>query len=481
VSKFNGGAVDKRNLHTLALLIIVHCSLLIVNCPNPFINAVVQPKTASFETNGGSSVPSQTVYREYPIKRPSNPVRSEHTFIAWYEDNETFDQQWDFDTVPNRDITLYAKWIAGAVAKTDPAVTWPTGLTATCGQTLADISLTGKGTGDGTFTWTTPTASVGAAGQQTHNMTFTPTDTAAYNIITSDVTVTVNRAEVDLAIPALTISGTNANWSAVPDANTANGYTVKIGLNEYPVTGTSYSLESLDVGTYQISVKTNGYQTETHIYNASVYCAEQSFTVSTPTFTTIADFGAWLNGLPANTDSTPYTVKLNVDDLGDPISNDSVRYLLGRAEIFVNIDLSDSNLDNIANNAFEGIDYLTGITFPDNIAFIGNFAFRNCSFTKITIPANVMSIGENAFSTCQRLTEITIPASVTSIGLRAFNYCTNLISVTFEAANVTIGDYAFPQTSSGNGGENLRTAYLSGGAGTYTRTSSTATAWTKQP
>jgi len=100
-------------LHTVAMLFIVHSSFLIVSCPNPWVNAVLQPKTATFETNGGSHVPSQIVYREYPVKRPPNPVKSGYTFDAWYEDNVTFENEWDFNTVPNRDITLYANWIDG--------------------------------------------------------------------------------------------------------------------------------------------------------------------------------------------------------------------------------------------------------------------------------------------------------------------------------------------------------------------------------
>jgi len=83
---------------------------LFCNCPNPLVNAVLQSQTATFETNGGSDVGSQTVFREYPIKRPSNPVKSGHTFIAWYIDNDTFLEEWDFNAIPNRDITLYAKW-----------------------------------------------------------------------------------------------------------------------------------------------------------------------------------------------------------------------------------------------------------------------------------------------------------------------------------------------------------------------------------
>jgi len=90
------------------------------------------------------------------------------------------------------------------------------------------------------------------------------------------------KTQVNLAIPTLTINSTakTASWNAVPNANAANGYTIKIGSTETQVTGTSYSLSSLAAGTYQISVKTNGYETTTHIYNASAYSSAQSFTVS---------------------------------------------------------------------------------------------------------------------------------------------------------------------------------------------------------
>jgi len=78
------------------------------------------------------------------------------------------------------------------VNKANPAVTWPTGLSATYGQTLSSISLPGNGTGTptGTFTWTTTNVAVGNVGLQSHSMIFTPTD-ENYNILTQNVTITV--------------------------------------------------------------------------------------------------------------------------------------------------------------------------------------------------------------------------------------------------------------------------------------------------
>ena len=79
-------------------------------------------------------------------------------------------------------------------------VTWPTSLTADFGQALADVSLPSDPLS--VFTWTIPTDSVGNAGVQMHNMTFTPSDTANFNTATNDVAVTVSMPQ---PVPVITI------------------------------------------------------------------------------------------------------------------------------------------------------------------------------------------------------------------------------------------------------------------------------------
>ena len=90
------------------------------------------------------------------------------------------------------------------INKANPTVTWPTGLTADYGQTLSAVSLPGNGTSTpaGTFSWTTPTYSVGNVGTQSHNLTFTPTDTANYNSASGSITVNVAKATGSFGTPA---------------------------------------------------------------------------------------------------------------------------------------------------------------------------------------------------------------------------------------------------------------------------------------
>lgn len=98
--------------------------------------------------------------------------------------------------------------------KERPNVSWPTGLTAIYGQTLGDVPLPGNGTSTpaGTFTWTAGNAIlVGNAGAQTHNMTFTPDDSARYSAVTQDVTVqvapaTITTVDITVAAPVTAVA-----------------------------------------------------------------------------------------------------------------------------------------------------------------------------------------------------------------------------------------------------------------------------------
>jgi uncharacterized repeat protein (TIGR02543 family) len=65
--------------------------------------------TVSFESNGGSSVSSQTVNSGSTATRPTNPTRSGYTFDNWYS-NSTLTTVYNFSSTVTSNITLYAKW-----------------------------------------------------------------------------------------------------------------------------------------------------------------------------------------------------------------------------------------------------------------------------------------------------------------------------------------------------------------------------------
>ena len=132
----------------------------------------------------------------------------------------------------------------------------------------------------------------------------------------------------------------------------------------------------------------------------------------------------------------------------------------------------------IRDEAFSGCRYLTSISIPYSVEYIGEKAFYGCDrlfeisideqsmhycldehgvlynrdktklidapdslYGTYTIPNGVTSIGNYAFSGCAGLTNVEIPDSVTSIGIESF-YC-GITSIVIPASVISIDEFAF--------------------------------------
>ena len=137
-----------------------------------------------------------------------------------------------------------------------------------------------------------------------------------------------------------------------------------------------------------------------------------------------------------------------------------------------------TNVVDIGDNAFLNCAGLTGITIPESVTNIGDYAFEDCGLATVVIGANILNIGSAAFGSCQNLTAITvdggnlsyssssgilfdklqltliqapagftgsfaIPAGVTSISSGAFSGCLSLTGVTMPDSVTNIGSDAF--------------------------------------
>ncbi|WP_024859195.1 dockerin type I domain-containing protein [Ruminococcus albus] len=111
-----------------------------------------------------------------------------HTFMAVFTPTNT-----NYNTV-EQDVTV-------KVAKADPTPEAVTGLTAAYGKTLEDVALPNG------WTWDATETSVGNVGDNAFAATYTPDDTANYNTLNQDLTVTV----VPVNKTALNDALTNAN------------------------------------------------------------------------------------------------------------------------------------------------------------------------------------------------------------------------------------------------------------------------------
>jgi len=92
------------------LLSFVIFSLLLAACENPLMTEILEFKTVKYNSNGGSSVPSQDLIKGRKLDKPDDPVMTDFLFVAWFTDNETFLDEWDFDVAPSKSMTLHAKW-----------------------------------------------------------------------------------------------------------------------------------------------------------------------------------------------------------------------------------------------------------------------------------------------------------------------------------------------------------------------------------
>ena len=71
-------------------------------------NEIIIYNTVNFDSNGGTSVDSQTIESGKTAVKPADPSKDGLTFAGWYKGNEEF----DFSTPVTDDLNLKAKWSA---------------------------------------------------------------------------------------------------------------------------------------------------------------------------------------------------------------------------------------------------------------------------------------------------------------------------------------------------------------------------------
>jgi len=67
--------------------------------------------TITFESNGGTSITTVQIQKEFFIEKPDNPEKDGFLFDGWFFDDVTYFLPFDFDAPVMTSLTLYAKWI----------------------------------------------------------------------------------------------------------------------------------------------------------------------------------------------------------------------------------------------------------------------------------------------------------------------------------------------------------------------------------
>lgn len=133
------------------------------------------------------------------------------------------------------------------IAKATPDYTVPTGLTATYGNTLNDVTLTSGWAWDDAVT-----TSVGNVGENTFAATFTPTDTANYNTVTENLTVSVSAKDITDAVITL---GENLTYTGQEQTQQIASVTVDdLTVTTYEISGNT----GTDADTYTLTISGTG-------------------------------------------------------------------------------------------------------------------------------------------------------------------------------------------------------------------------------
>lgn len=116
----------------------------------------------------------------------------------------------------------------------------------------------------------------------------------------------------------------------------------------------------------------------------------------------------------------------------------------GYNPVMVNIESSDSEIEDLWVRAIERNPSKPVTKLPDSITSIGDYAFQRSTNLVITsLPDGVTSIGNYAFQNCTELALASLPSGVTSIGSYAFINCTKLALTSLPNSSTYIGAVAF--------------------------------------
>jgi hypothetical protein len=282
------------------------------------------------------------------------------------------------------DGTTAALNLPWAIAKAKLTVAQPTytGGTLTFGDSLPPPWLIATATTGGAIALDADQTLM--AGTKPYAWTFTPDDTANYEIAMGTINLTVEKA----------------------------GQNIEEGVALTAALSTTTSVALNDLGSlYEYSKDNLNWQ------NSNVF---SGLAVDTP-----YTFYARLKATANHNESAPISVEKTTTPTAEDIFTTSGATLTGLAALGKT---------------------LTSITIPNSIGgttitAIGSGAFQsNNILTEVTMPSTLTSIGGSAFAACGGLTDIVVPDSVTRIEYAAFAQCNALESITIPFVGLIPGN-----------------------------------------
>ena len=458
--------------------------------------------TITFDSAGGTSVPSQKVLNGKKIKKPAAPTKVGYTFTGWF----VADDEWNFlaYTVTD-DMTLTAGWAAntyvisfdvdGGKAVADMNVTYESSFVLPVPEKENYVFL-GWELGGKTFE--------SGVYAKTENITLTAKWGVAVSTITFDAAggsavspMKVNYGE-SYVLPKSQKSGyvfagwiyngeifkdgtilsdditLVARWEGLNDIFKFESSEEGITITEYVGNATDVIVPAEINNQPVIAVKEGVFANNSSITSVVFDGTFENYTekmfagcssLKSLTISGVFDkalwwlFGDGVSSVPASFTEISFALNSNYTDgymfkggnENNRLCEHAITYVIpyGATKIYDNqfsswqslqsVYIPDS-VTSIGVEAFSGCSGLTSITIPSSVTTIGSQAFSGCSnLTSVVIPNSVTTIGSQAFSGCSSLTSVVIPNSVTSIGYWAFEYCSSLMRVTIQSGVASIG------------------------------------------
>jgi uncharacterized repeat protein (TIGR02543 family) len=411
----------------------------------------VQTYTITFNSNGGGDISAITKEAGESITEPTAPTKTGYTFDGWYTDNNTFENEYTFSTMPAESFTLYAKWIEDEPQPVTYTITFNS-------NGGGDISAITKKFGESITAPTAPTRTgYTFGGWYTDNGTFL-----------NGYTFSVMPAE-SVTLYAKWIYAQPSGSSALRELYEENiDLFIEVwedGFGEDDLTQEDIPFfdtedqfldevkEVFEVNSIEAIIMIGGMPLAIQFSGA-----EEDFLMEieeSSDLQMLSDIYGYTYTIDENIIFFGFFSARYIFTGNAEINQDETAYISQDETVLIRYIGSDSTysigsgITNIGYGAFIMRDGLISITIPNTVTSIGDGAFYYCSsLTSITIPDSVTSIGDWAFYRCSSLTSITIPDSVTSIGNYAFSGCTGLTSITIPDSVTSIGDRAFSSCSS---------------------------------
>ena len=459
--------------------------------------------TLTFDANIEGNEPTVLTFR-YPTPTNSitNPTKEGATFMGWYTDNGTFENQFTFGEPLNGDTIIYAKWFEAVpeniiIYNAIYDISTSSALQVMYGKNLvAEQCMFDWSTGDGILVYDGELTEI-------HESNFSEVCEDVYSITIPKSIHTAPNFRTFSSLREINVVEDNEYYASIDGVLFSKQL---IWLNSYPrnarnsdyvipntvekINGSAFAycetLKSVVIPDSVELVLPNAFKECSEL--RSVDIESESISLQNCAFggcdkmTSITCKATIPPIISSETfEYVPRSAKLyvpcaSIDEYRNAdiwsefdiqtcigtilyLNNDTTVMIydniLTREEIseaFGNLIIAaevGENVTEIYIDAFHSCEGLTSVTIGSNVAIINNYAFYGCTgLENINIPGNVTTIGNGAFNNCNSLNSLYIPYNVSSIGNSTFNGCTNLRSITCDRLiPPAIGNAVFDNTN----------------------------------